>query len=193
MIFQPRPKAPPPTEISVLFGVGAWSSQGTGMIRTGEEYRAGLRDGREIWIEGERLLDVTTHPAFKPVVDSKARMYDMAHEGAVGRGHALSRWRRVLFDPAPTANRERSLAREMAGDRPLPQRHPLSIDPCRRRDYRLDVVTARRPRDAERDRSSLRRQYRPAHPPRSAARPLPRLGEHRSQGRPLEAPARSGP
>ena len=51
------------------------------MIRSGKEYRAGLRDGREIWIEGERLLDVTTHPAFKPVVDSKARMYDMAHEG----------------------------------------------------------------------------------------------------------------
>jgi 4-hydroxyphenylacetate 3-monooxygenase len=51
------------------------------MIRTGEEYRAGLRDGREIWIEGERLLDVTTHPVFEPVVDCKARMYDMAHEG----------------------------------------------------------------------------------------------------------------
>jgi 4-hydroxyphenylacetate 3-monooxygenase len=52
------------------------------MIRTGEEYRAGLRDGREIWIEGERVHDVTTHPAFKPVVDLKARMYDMAHEAA---------------------------------------------------------------------------------------------------------------
>jgi 4-hydroxyphenylacetate 3-monooxygenase len=27
------------------------------MIRTGEEYRAGLRDGREVWIDGERVPD----------------------------------------------------------------------------------------------------------------------------------------
>src|SRR5713101_1548224 len=54
------------------------------MIRTGDEYRAGLRDGREIWIDGERVHDVTVHPAFKPVVDRKARMYDMAHEPAWG-------------------------------------------------------------------------------------------------------------
>ena len=52
------------------------------MIRTGEEYRAGLRDGREIWIDGERVTDVTTHPAFKPIVDAKARMYDLAHDAA---------------------------------------------------------------------------------------------------------------
>ncbi len=50
------------------------------MIRTGEEYRAGLRDGRDIWIDGERVADVTVHPAFKPVIDRKARMYDMAHD-----------------------------------------------------------------------------------------------------------------
>jgi 4-hydroxyphenylacetate 3-monooxygenase len=54
------------------------------MIRTGEEYRAGLRDGRDIWIDGERVTDVTTHPAFKPIVDAKARMYDLAHDVAAG-------------------------------------------------------------------------------------------------------------
>ena len=32
---------------------------------TGEEYRESLRDGREIWIHGERVEDVTTHPAFR--------------------------------------------------------------------------------------------------------------------------------
>src|SRR3984957_20554845 len=52
------------------------------MIRTGEEYRAGLRDGREVWIDGERVADVTAHPAFKRIVDAKARMYDLAHESA---------------------------------------------------------------------------------------------------------------
>ena len=32
------------------------------MIRTGDEYRASLQDGREIYISGERVKDVTTHP-----------------------------------------------------------------------------------------------------------------------------------
>ncbi|BCJ90655.1 4-hydroxyphenylacetate 3-monooxygenase oxygenase component [Terrihabitans soli] len=50
------------------------------MIRTGDEYRAGLRDGREIWIDGERVSDVTKHPAFKPIVDIRSRMYDMQHD-----------------------------------------------------------------------------------------------------------------
>ncbi|MBK8062999.1 MAG: 4-hydroxyphenylacetate 3-hydroxylase family protein [Betaproteobacteria bacterium] len=47
------------------------------MLRTGEQYREGLKDGREIWIDGERVKDPTTHPAFKPIVDAKARMYDI--------------------------------------------------------------------------------------------------------------------
>jgi 4-hydroxyphenylacetate 3-monooxygenase len=50
------------------------------MIRTGEEYRESIRDGREVWIGGERVDDVTAHPAFKPLVDIRARVYDMAHE-----------------------------------------------------------------------------------------------------------------
>jgi 4-hydroxyphenylacetate 3-monooxygenase len=52
------------------------------MIRTGEQYRESIRDGREVWIGGERVKDVTEHPAFKPAVDARARVYDMAHENA---------------------------------------------------------------------------------------------------------------
>jgi 4-hydroxyphenylacetate 3-monooxygenase len=52
------------------------------MIRTGEEYRESIRDGREVWINGERVKDVPTHPMFKPIVDVRARIYDMAHEHA---------------------------------------------------------------------------------------------------------------
>lgn len=52
------------------------------MIRTGDEYRASIRDGREVWINGERVADVTTHPAFKPIVDVRARIYDLAHADA---------------------------------------------------------------------------------------------------------------
>jgi 4-hydroxyphenylacetate 3-monooxygenase len=52
------------------------------MIRTGEQYRESLRDGREVWINGERVKDVTRHPMFKPVVDIRARIYDMQHGAA---------------------------------------------------------------------------------------------------------------
>ena len=52
------------------------------MIRTAQQYRDSLRDGREIYINGERVRDVTTHPMFKPLVDIRARIYDMAHEPA---------------------------------------------------------------------------------------------------------------
>lgn len=52
------------------------------MIRTGDQYRDSIRDGREIHINGERVKDVTTHAAFKPLVDIRARVYDMAHEDA---------------------------------------------------------------------------------------------------------------
>lgn len=50
------------------------------MIRTGEQYRDSIRDGRRVWIDGERVADVTRHPMFKPLVDIRARIYDMAHE-----------------------------------------------------------------------------------------------------------------
>ena len=52
------------------------------MIRTGQQYRDSIRDGRQVWINGERVRDVTTHSMFKPIVDVRARIYDMAHEQA---------------------------------------------------------------------------------------------------------------
>jgi 4-hydroxyphenylacetate 3-monooxygenase len=52
------------------------------MIRTGQQYRDSLRDGRQVWINGERVADVTRHPMLKPLVDVRARIYDMQHEAA---------------------------------------------------------------------------------------------------------------
>src|SRR5262245_51784878 len=52
------------------------------MIRTGMDYREGLRDGREVWIDGELVTDVSAHPALRPIIDIRARMYDMQHEAA---------------------------------------------------------------------------------------------------------------
>jgi 4-hydroxyphenylacetate 3-monooxygenase len=47
------------------------------MIRTGDQYRASLRDDREVYINGTRVKDVTAHPSFKPLIDIRARIYDM--------------------------------------------------------------------------------------------------------------------
>ncbi len=52
------------------------------MIRTGQHYRDSIRDGRVVFINGERVADVTTHPMFRPLVDIRARIYDMQHEAA---------------------------------------------------------------------------------------------------------------
>ena len=52
------------------------------MIRTGKEYRASLDDGREVYIGGERVTNPCTHPQFKPVIDIRARIYDMQHDAA---------------------------------------------------------------------------------------------------------------
>ncbi|HEX3244700.1 MAG TPA: 4-hydroxyphenylacetate 3-hydroxylase N-terminal domain-containing protein [Chloroflexota bacterium] len=49
---------------------------------TGDEYLESLRDGREIWIYGERVKDVTTHPAFRNSARMIARLYDALHDPA---------------------------------------------------------------------------------------------------------------
>ena len=45
----------------------------------GKEYIESLRDEREIYIYGERVKDVTKHPAFRNSVQSIARLYDALH------------------------------------------------------------------------------------------------------------------
>jgi 4-hydroxyphenylacetate 3-monooxygenase len=47
---------------------------------TGAEYIDSLRDGREVYIDGERVGDVTTHPGFRNSVRSLARLYDALHD-----------------------------------------------------------------------------------------------------------------
>ena len=50
---------------------------------TGKEYLESLRDGREVWIYGERVKDVTTHPAFRNTARMIARLYDALHDPAL--------------------------------------------------------------------------------------------------------------
>ncbi len=47
---------------------------------TGDEFLESLRDEREVWIYGERVKDVTTHPAFRNSARSLAKLYDALHD-----------------------------------------------------------------------------------------------------------------
>src|ERR1700716_1733626 len=47
---------------------------------TGPEFLESLRDGREVYIYGERVADVTTHPAFRNAAASVAELYDALHD-----------------------------------------------------------------------------------------------------------------
>jgi 4-hydroxyphenylacetate 3-monooxygenase len=49
-------------------------------IRRGEEYLAGLQDEREVWLEGKRVDDVTTHPDLAACARSLAEVYDLQHD-----------------------------------------------------------------------------------------------------------------
>src|SRR5258706_9372062 len=49
---------------------------------TGREFLDSLRGGREIWIYGERVEDVTAHPAFRNPARMLARLYDALHDPA---------------------------------------------------------------------------------------------------------------
>jgi anthranilate 3-monooxygenase (FAD) / 4-hydroxyphenylacetate 3-monooxygenase len=52
-------------------------------IRTGEQFIAGLRDNpRDVWVKGQRVPDVTHHPAFAGSITQLARLYDMQHAPA---------------------------------------------------------------------------------------------------------------
>ena len=48
--------------------------------QTGEEYLQSLKDGRTVYIYGERVGDVTTHPAFRNTARMVARLYDALHD-----------------------------------------------------------------------------------------------------------------
>lgn len=52
------------------------------MTRSGAAYIEGLDDGRAVYIDGERVERVATHPAFRQSVRSTARLYDIAHDTA---------------------------------------------------------------------------------------------------------------
>src|SRR2546427_10507141 len=47
---------------------------------TGAEYLESLSDGREIWLYGVRVKDVTKHPGYRNTARMIARLYDALHD-----------------------------------------------------------------------------------------------------------------
>ena len=52
------------------------------MLRTGKEHLESLRDGRVVYVGGERVDDVTTHPSFRAAAQTIAAIYDMKADPA---------------------------------------------------------------------------------------------------------------
>ena len=46
------------------------------MPKDGNRHRESLRDGREVYLDGVRIGDVTAHPAYRNAVDSACALYD---------------------------------------------------------------------------------------------------------------------
>ena len=52
-------------------------------MRTAEDYRASLRDGREVYFRGQPVADVTRHSVLGVAVDHAAIDYELAEDPAV--------------------------------------------------------------------------------------------------------------
>jgi 4-hydroxyphenylacetate 3-monooxygenase len=51
-------------------------------LLTGDAYLESIRDGRQVYLYGERVSDVTKHPAFEQSARSTAQLYDALHDPA---------------------------------------------------------------------------------------------------------------
>jgi len=104
---------------------------------TGQEYLDSLNDGREVWIYGERVENITEHPAFRNSARMIARMYDALHapetkdilttptewggfthrffrvahnvEEQVASRDAIAAWQRIYFGYWDCADRKQSV------------------------------------------------------------------------------------
>src|SRR5882672_2648048 len=66
------------------------AGKGATLPYTGKEFLASLDDDREVWIYGERVKNITTHPAFQNCARMLARLYDALHEDHTSGKHVLT-------------------------------------------------------------------------------------------------------
>lgn len=61
----------------------ATTTGGPRPLRTGAEFLASLDDGRVVMVDGQRVANVATHPAFAGAAQSAARLFDIAADPAM--------------------------------------------------------------------------------------------------------------
>ena len=61
---------------------GASRARRSMAVRSGQQFKAGLEDGREVWYDDKRVEDVTTFPENHAAVQSFAELYDQQHDPA---------------------------------------------------------------------------------------------------------------
>ena len=130
------------------------------MIRTGDEYRESIRDGREVWINGERVDDVTTHPRSSRSSTSARASTTWQHEPATARRHDLRRRgdRRALRHRAEAADDAAGLAGQARARRCRDRRRSAASSPASatRRSARCGRSTTARTCSTRSTRSSPR-------------------------------------
>jgi 4-hydroxyphenylacetate 3-monooxygenase len=86
-------------------------------LRTGAAYLRSLNDGRQVFLAGERVADVVTHPAFREAARAIARLYDIAAAPALREamtfpspktGYPVLRAYQIPATPADLAARRRA-------------------------------------------------------------------------------------
>ena len=90
-----EPAAEPAADAQPAPGVVPPAGETAARPMNGAEYLDSIRDDREVYIYGERVKDVTTHPAFRNSARMIARQYDALHD---------PRTKDVLTVPTDTGN-----------------------------------------------------------------------------------------
>jgi hypothetical protein len=151
---------------------------------TGEEYLESLRDDREVYIYGERVKDVTTHPAFRNTARMIARLYNALHDpkhkdkllvptdtGNGGMTHAYFKSPRIVEESDRRPRRHRRMGAACYGwlGRAPTTRRPSS---ARSAPTPISTIPGRRTPSAGTVQPGARAVRQPRHHP-SAGRPQP--------------------
>ncbi len=60
-------------------------------MRNGKQYITALKDGRKVFIDGKKVGDVASHPAFRGIIETMAGLYDFSADDSNGMTFA-TRW-----------------------------------------------------------------------------------------------------
>ena len=92
------------------------ASQSLASLRTGDEYLRSLNDRRAVYVDGERVANVTEHPAFREASRSAVRLFDIAADPANRERMAYTSPTTGSPVPVPTRFRTDLTAKRLASE-----------------------------------------------------------------------------